>query len=47
MMEKIRDRILLAVQSKHASYFKAYMGEKGLRKPGQMFDPIDLSLYIC
>ena len=45
-MELVRDRILKTVQARHASYFKAYLSEKGLTTPGQMFDPIDLVLYV-
>ena len=46
-MKVTGDRILQTVKTHHASYFKAYLNEKGLQQPGQMFDPIDLSLYVC
>ena len=39
--------LLQAVKNNHPSYFKAYLSEKGAQQPGQKFDPIDLSLYVC
>jgi hypothetical protein len=35
------------MRDKHSSYYVAYLEERGLSKGGQMFDPIDLTLYIA
>ena len=46
-MEIVRDRILDAVKQQHQSYLQDYLSEKDLNKPGQLFDPVDLALFVC
>ena len=45
-MQVIRERVLQTSKTHHASYFRAYINDKGLQQTGQL-DPIDLSLYVC
>jgi len=46
-MRLIKDRILKAAQSRHASYLKAFISEKGVSEEHHAFDSIELTLYIC
>ena len=42
----VKERIINAARSRHPSYLKAFLSEKGLTDTNCHFDAIELSLYI-
>ena len=47
LFASIRDRILPIMRDQHTSYYMAFLEERGLNKGGQLFDPVDMNLYVC
>ena len=35
------------MRDQHTSYYMAFLEERGLNQGGQLFDPVDMNLYVC